>query len=479
MTGFSNKTLFALLLSAGSAWAAPGTPPHSTAPSFEEGVMDSDTGEQGDQPEVAVQPGGSISESSVSAPPIDGFGTLEQGKGALPEDIWKVSAHDATDPLLREIRAGVADETLRGLLTGLLMTQANPPQGAGRQSWFLLRVNALIAIGADDKAGQMVASLPASMTDASLLELETSLKLARGEYDHACQKAQPGALPPDDNDDGFWRKLSILCQAYAGKQDEAMVGIDLMREERHVDDLFFQEAIRRIGDKTSPVRANPKQWSPLNVALLRIAGDMEKLKNNMDAFPPVAVKYIAQDASLDVKLRERATARAQQLGVLPGSEGSKTPEQPFARPLASDVTTLVAALRSGKAPNDADNAVIARLALDDAGIGDSRRIQRLLTLMEPFGYHVPPEVWEKLFIHRERFDGEMPPATLIARINDAALSGKRGEVIVLAGLITGDTEVDKVSDLGLLPVIKALIAVGFEKEARSVAYEAVKGYSAR
>jgi len=425
---------------------------------------------------VAVEPQDAISETPVNAPPIEGFGTLDQGKDALSEAIWKGSVRETTDPLLKEIHTGVANETLKSLMTRLLMAQANPPQGTGSQSWFALRVNALIAMGQDDKASQMIASLPASMTDASLLQLQTELQLIRGEYDHACQRAQPGSLPPDEGPEGFWHKLSILCQAHAGKQDEAMVGIDLMREERHTDDLFFQETIRRIGDKSTPIKTNATQWSPLNVALLRLAGDTEKLKGSMDTFPPVALKYMAQDATLDVKLREKALNRAQQLGVVPESEGNITPEQPFSRKLTSDIVTLVAALGSGKPANEADGAVIARLALDDVGTADSRRIQRLLTLMEPFGYHVPPEVWAKLLTHRERVDGEVPPAMLVTRLSEAANGGRRGEVIVLAGLVAGGSSVDKIPDLALLPVIKALLAAGFEKEARMVAHDAVKAY---
>ena len=214
----------------------------------------------------------------------------------------------------------------------------------------------------------------------------------------------------------------------------------------------------------------------MNVTLLRLAADTERLKDRIEAFPPVAVKYLAQDDKLDVKLREKATGRAQQLGIIPVGDGNKTPEPAFARPLASDVATLVTALGSGNPANDADNAVIARLALDETGIQDARRIQRLLSIMEPFGYKVAPQIWQKLLVHPERFDGEMPAASLVSRINDAAANGRRGEVIVLAGLIAnGDLE--RASDLGVVPVVRALLASGFEKEARKVAFAAVKSYS--
>jgi len=181
--------------------------------------------------------------------------------------------------------------------------------------------------------------------------------------------------------------------------------------------------------------------------------------------------------NVEVKLREKATARAQQIGIMPVPESNRPPEQPFAKTLASDVSTLVTALGSGnKQANDADNAVIARLSLDDAGISDSRRVEKLLTLMQLFGYKVPDATWQKLFAHKNRFDGEVPPAILIDKINQAALAGRKGEVILLAALITDGNEVDKASEIALIPVITALKMVGFEKEARVVAYDAVKAY---
>jgi hypothetical protein len=96
--------------------------------------------------------------------------------------------------------------------------------------------------------------------------------------------------------------------------------------------------------------------------------------------------------------------------------------------------------------------------------------------MQVFGYTVPDAIWEKLFVHKNRFDGESPPAIWVDRITQAAQANRKGEVILLAALITGVSDVDKVNDLALLPVVKALKQVGFEKEARQIAYSAVKMY---
>jgi hypothetical protein len=152
----------------------------------------------------------------------------------------------------------------------------------------------------------------------------------------------------------------------------------------------------------------------------------------------------------------------------------------FERTLASDVTTLVHALASGKPPNSGDTAIITRLQVgENAGIQDCRRVQRLLTLMEPFGYIVPPAIWQKLYVRKLRYDGEVPPAPLVERLRDAAAAGRKGEVILLCALVMDGTDANRAPDLVLLPVIRSLIAIGLGKEAREIAAAAVKDYIER
>ncbi len=419
----------------------------------------------------------SISVATIEKPSLEGFGTIDQSSGGLPASIWKGSTREAAETLLEEVHAGVANETLMNLTGQLLMTQAAPPQGPSLQDWFILRVQTLITLGADDKAGQMLASVPVSMSTDAIRRLNAELLLLHGDTDNACKLS--ASITPDIHSTSgvFWEKLIIMCKARSGKYDEAMVAMDILREENQLTDPFFQEAIHKLGDKTATIKSIPKNPTIFDVALLHLTGDTDKLKERLDNVPPVVLKYLAQDATLDIKFREKALGKAQLMGVMPVKEGSKLPEQPFAKPLASDVSTLVRALGSGKAPNESDNVVIARLALDEGvAVQDSRRVQRLLTLMQPFGYKVTPAVWQKLFEHRLRFDGDVPPASLVSQLNDAAQTGRKGEVIMLAALIADGNDTDKLPDLALLPIVKGLIAAGFEKEARQVAYSAVKGY---
>jgi hypothetical protein len=475
MTTLLNKIIVAICLFGLSSTVYAASEPRELAPALpahESDLNDPENGEDAPKPSISV--------ASVDKLSIAGMGPLEDGHGGLSSSIWKGSSKEPANSLLELNHTGIANDTLLSLTTRLLMTQATPPAGVN-DDWFLARVNMLVALGQDEKAEQMIATLPSSMITEGLKELHAELLLIRGETNTACALVAAGLENHTAGDQAllFWKKLSIICTAVAGKHDEAMIGLDVLHEQTPHDDLFFHEAIRKIGDKTIVIKSLPKKWSLFDIALLRLSGDSEKLKDKVDSLPPVALKYLAIDNSLDIKLREKFNTRTLQLGITPVKEANKLQEQPFSKPLASDVTTLIASLTAAKPVNDADNAVIARLALDEgASIQDSRRVQRLLTLMEPFGYKVPTSVWQKLFTRKNRFDGEAPASMLIERLHEASLADRKGEVILLSGLIMAEIDADKASDLALLPVIKALKTAGFEKEARGIAVSAVKSYSA-
>lgn len=435
---------------------------------------DQDTADQGfvgytEKPETPVQ------ETPLPKPPVDSFGTLEASNGGLPATIWAGSSRDTLDFPMSQINTGITNDTLRNLLVKLLMTQAQPPQGRADINWLALRVSVLLNIGQDDKVLEIIAALPPSIASQHMLQLQTELELARGDIDKGCAERRPDTTQLDEKSALFWQKLNILCRAHGGKPEEASLGLDVLNETNSSTPLFAEE-IHRINDRNYTMSALPKKLSLLDFAVMRVAGDTDRLKDHLDALPTIAVKYLAEDNSADMKLREKATTKALQLGLLPSSDAGKLPEQPFAKALESDITTLVTALGSGNPVNDADNAVITRLALGEAGIQDSRRIERLLSLMQIFGYKVPESTWEKLFDYKGRFDGDVPPAIWLDELYQASAASRKGEVIVLSALMLGSNDTDKISDLILIPVVKALKTVGFEKEAREIAYAAIKNY---
>lgn len=474
MSGFLNKA--SLLLFTALVAPAYAQVPHTLVPPpRDDQAIVSDThpddSADRDSPRITAAP--------IAAPSIQGFGTFE-ATGNMA-DLWTGVSLDTAETLLGYFRVGIADPVLRDLTVRALTAQATPPQGAASPdaplqgagpNWLDDRVQALIAIGEGDKAASLLDSIPASMITPSLRKTQAELTLLRGDTDNACR------LAGSADEDVFWKKFAIFCDAVHGKGDQAMVGVDLLRESSPKDaDLFFQEAIRRLGDPKSDVKNLPRQWSLFDVALLQAAHATDRIKDRIDQIPPPALLAISNDKDTDPKLREKANLRAQQTAMTPVPDSNKLPEPAFTKSLASDVSTLVASLESGAAPNAADNDVIARLAIGDgAAVQDTRRVQRLLTLMEPFGYHVPPAVWRTLLARKIRYDGDVPPAMLLARLDQASEAGHKGEVILLSGLILGSTETEHASELALRPVIVALKRAGFGVEARRIAASAVHRY---
>lgn len=419
---------------------------------------------------------GAVQVEAVQAPTLDSFGIVSDKDGGLDATAWKDSSSANASTLLSWIRGGIAHPALKELTIRLLISRNATPQETP-DHWFERRIQALLAIGAEDKADAMIAAVPESMVTEALLRLRAELLLLRGDVATAC-KLQSGQTMANA-DAAFWQKLDIVCKASAGKRDEAMLALDIRREANVKDDEFLQDAVHKILDRTFNVKSYPATFTLFDVGLAKLAGELDKLKDRMDSLPPIALKYIAMDATLDPKTRSKAEGKAMMYGILPPKDNSKAPDQPFSTPLASDVTTLVTAFGSGNPPSEADNAVIARLALGPtAAVQDTRRVARLLSLMEPFGYKIPGEQWEKLVTRRTRYDGDIPATTVFDRLNDAAQHQRKGEVILLCGLMLGSADVEKTHELVLQPVVRALIAAGFTREAHAIAYDAVQSYRA-
>lgn len=426
---------------------------------------------------TAAQPAVTINVSAIEDPSIDELGTLQENEGGLPATIWKGSNYASASSLLTWVKSGIAHEGLRTQVINLLLSRAIAPEGS-KGDWLTKRAEALVALGAEDKALQLLGTVPSKLATPSVKKLQAQLMLLKDDNASACQMAQAHAIN-DEADLAFWQKLNIICKAAAGKYEEANLALDLLRESGAKDDPFLQDIVHAFSDKKFQIKNLPASLSLLDFSAIKMAGELDRIRDKLDSLPPVTLKYILAVPKLEQKFFEKAQSKALATGMIAPSAANKTPPMPFAAPLASDVTTLVNALGTGNPPGEAENTVIARLEVDAAAATqDTRRALRLLSIMEVFGYQVPASIWDKLFDRKGRYDGEIPPAALLDRLNVAAGSGHKGEVLMLSALILESADIEKIHEVVLVPVIKALNSAGFTKEARSIAYDAVQSYRA-
>lgn len=96
------------------------------------------------------------------------------------------------------------------------------------------------------------------------------------------------------------------------------------------------------------------------------------------------------------------------------------------------------------------------------------RVSKTLLLLNVLGYAVPEEAWLNVIDASSPVKQAMPPALLIERLRQAAMAGRRGEVILLSLQLCGGSVADT-PFIVMLEVIRALKQVELTAEAQALA----------
>jgi hypothetical protein len=257
---------------------------------------------------------------SVEAAPLpelvnDAVGTLE-GSASLGSDLWRGTSRSLAEALIPQI-PGAESAPARALARRLLLTSAQPPDGAGTTDFIGLRAERLMALGyAADAAGLMALWPAAKLDGPRAAQLADALLLA-GELDRTCALAgQNAALAAEP----AGARLQILCALQAGDRDRAYFLYDLLREQGPEDPAL--SAALTIADGGTGI-ALPKD-APLTPLLLALLA-----KGN--GAPPEGWYRSAEAAHLPRLLalpgtgeaRAAAAERAARLGLIePGALGA-------------------------------------------------------------------------------------------------------------------------------------------------------------
>jgi hypothetical protein len=265
----------------------------------------------------------------------ESLGILDAANGGLGGDAWAGSDRAAVEALLRELPGDLASPTLRGLAARLLLSSARAPaptqpQGAAptmadavaaaQASDFLrLRAERLYALGEIAGLNRLLGLVPQRVEDPWLAEARVDGLLLAGRDAEACALVPAGlARYPQAL---YWAKAQVFCQFADGQTDQAMLGLDLLREQAPDSDPAFFEVANGFVGGTAPA-GNPRalvgaDLTPLILAMLRKTGG---------ALPPEAVASasplllhgIAALAGGDHAVHAGAVERLVETGALPG-----------------------------------------------------------------------------------------------------------------------------------------------------------------
>ena len=256
--------------------------------------------------------------SPVQVDPLSGVepdtvGTLTAQNGGFGYDMWRGTPRVIVDSLLPEMPARVVSPTLRDLARRLLMSAAAVPQGTGTEgSLVAKRISLLAAMGDLEAADALLRAAPGRAGRGRLARVEADLRLLTQDHERACALAA-GAVDHREQD-LFWQKALIFCQALAGQRAQAGLGLQLLREIGVEDEPFFALADGLATGGLDALKSLPDP-SPLHLAMARVA-NAALPDEAVAASRPDVLRVIAESPNAAVDVRLAAAERAQAAGAL-------------------------------------------------------------------------------------------------------------------------------------------------------------------
>ena len=241
-------------------------------------------------------------------------GTLQEGGGGFPVDMWKGTDRALVERLLPQLSPAAASPAMRDLTRRLLLTNAEAPAGkSGGVNLFDARADRLMAMGLSGDAAALQALQPGRSADPVSARQRIDSLLLAGDVDGACKAVDETRKVASG--DAAWQKAQIFCQLRAGQNDRAALGLDLLREQGQDDPAFFTLAGVLGGDKAAKLDSLPVPTA-LDLAMLHGA-NMPIPRDAAQIHDPAVLATIARDPSIDVALRLAAAEQAAAAGGLP------------------------------------------------------------------------------------------------------------------------------------------------------------------
>lgn len=349
--------LVALALMAAGPAAAQLGPPIPLVPSTPSGPSGA-----GEAPAVAPQRGDAplgIEAQKLAPTNSSWTGTLGQDQGAMPETMWRGTGRAfvaAALPLLQPSSSPV----LQDLARRLLLSNAASPAGtdeANRPSLAASRLDQLLALGDVEGALAVMDQLPPDPAGDAMDRARVELRFAANDTGGACHAVDDGIA---HNQNRWWDRALIACQALAGDGAKAALGLSLLKEQKAPADPTFDALIETLGGEPHKIEKLPDP-TPTRLALL--AATKQPLPAQaLGAAGPAALLAYAANEFVPVERRLPAAERAALLGALaPDALGA------LYRQVQVKPEEQVAALKDGKLPDDPkDRAILYQAARSGA-----------------------------------------------------------------------------------------------------------------
>lgn len=270
---------------------------------------------QGQGSTVEGTPKQGIEVQGLSEVSPESIGTLTADNGGFGPDLWAGSDRSAIVVLLQRLPPDIESATLRHLLRRLLLTRATPPrvgsvdQESQPSDLLGLRVERLSELGEVAALNELVEIVPQRGRSESVSRARVEgLFLAR-DGAAACQEVRNGIA--DYPDAPYWLQALIACQLAEGQQEQAQLGLTLLREQGlepdsaylALVDAFYGADVRLPQD----TRLTPLHLFMLNASGLAVpSGAAQSAAPGLDA---VFAEMPALESGVRIVAAERSVTR--------------------------------------------------------------------------------------------------------------------------------------------------------------------------
>jgi hypothetical protein len=259
-----------------------------------------------------------IMEVPLEAPSGESAGVLDARSGGLGADRWRDLSRNRLSGLIVQLPDHPASPTLRDLERRALLTRAAAPPGevVGR-SLVTLRLDRLLAMGALPDFRALALALPPKLPGTGLAEIEVQGLFLAGDNDAACAAVRRHL---QESETQTMQLALVVCQALAGDNDQADVGLALLRDQGArippplIDLLQILRGTRKAAVKSMP-DPDGMQLALLAAAKRPVPSDAAVKSNNAAVLRAIAFSPYTTD-----EVRVAAAERAGALGALSPAE---------------------------------------------------------------------------------------------------------------------------------------------------------------
>ena len=268
----------------------------------------------------------------------EALGILNLENGGLGSEVWAGSDKSLIEALVRGLPGEISSPTLRSLTVRLLLSSAKAPAPetavvaaptmadalaaaqtaeTGASDFLRLRAERLYAMGELQGLNRLLSLVPQRVENPWLAQARVDGLLLEGQDEAACSQVTGGFVRyPKDL---YWSKALVFCQFLAGQTDQALLGLDLLREQApDSDPVFFAlaNAMILLGGDVGEI--DGAALSPLTLAMLRHTA-AELRPEAIDSASPLLLHGIAGLTRGGHEVPATAVERLAEIGALPGA----------------------------------------------------------------------------------------------------------------------------------------------------------------